>query len=95
MRTHYNDIKDALKHTVGGKTIANIMKAMTSIYVSIGTGFVYSLILLYLMSAYAEAISYICIVLTGLGLFGGSILCWFIRADVIEERGAPGSGTAI
>jgi|TARA_B110000285_G_scaffold137016_1_gene153407 hypothetical protein len=47
------------------------------------------------MSAYAEAISYLCIVFTGLGLYGGSALCYFMRSDVISERGAPGSGTAI
>jgi len=47
------------------------------------------------MSAYAETIAWICIFLTGIGLFGGSVLCWFMRANVVTERGAPGSGAAV
>lgn len=90
LRTGYAKIAKNLAGTAGGKGIADIMTALPSIYWAIGTGFIYSFILLYLMSAYAEAISYICIVLTGLGLYGGSILCWFMRADVMKERGTIG-----
>ena len=71
------------------------MKSLTGIYITIGTGFVFGLVLLYLMSAYAEPIAWVCILLTGIGLFGGSALCWFMRADVVNERGAVGSGQGV
>lgn len=67
------------------------MKALPSIYWTIGTGFIFGMALLYLMSAYAETIAWICIFLTGIGLFGGSALCWFMRSDVVTERGTPGN----
>jgi len=79
----------------GGKIVSTIMKAKTDIYVSVATGFIFAFGLLYLMSAYAETIAWICIFFTGIGLLGGSVMCWFIRADIITERGAPGSGSAI
>lgn len=72
----------------------DIIRAKVAIFVCIGTGFVFSLVLLYLMSAFAETIAWVCIFLTGIGLFGGSVLCWFMRSDVTAERGAPGSGAA-
>jgi len=46
------------------------------------------------MSEYATVIAWLCIILTMLGLFGGAVLCWFMRSDVITERGGPGSVTA-
>lgn len=84
-----------LKSSMIGKGVTDIIKALPSMYWAIGTGFIYGLVLLYLMSAYAEAISWVCIFLTGIGLFGGSALCWFMRSDVIAERQAPGSGAAV
>jgi len=70
------------------------MKAQTPIYVCIGTGFIFALILLYLMSEFAEAIAWVCIFLTGIGLFAGSVLCWFMRSDIKAEMGTAGSGSA-
>jgi len=93
LKTACNGMIKEFKSSAGGKTIMNIIKARVPIFICIGTGFVFSLLLLYLMSAFAEAIAWICIVLTGIGLFAGSILCWFMRADVVNERGAVGSGT--
>ena len=71
------------------------MKAQTPIYVCIGTGFIFALILLYLMSEFAEAIAWVCIFLTGIGLFAGSVLCWFMRSDITTEMGVAGSGNAL
>jgi hypothetical protein len=95
LKTAWVGVANSIKNSAGGRGIADVMKAMTSIYISIGTGFVYGLLLLYLMAAYAEVISWVCIVLTGIGLVGGAVLCYFMRRDVIAERGVEGNGLAV
>jgi len=95
LRDAWKGVYAEIKNSAGGRGISDIMKAMTSIYIAIGTGFIYGLLLLYLMSAYAEVISWVCIVLTGIGLFGGSVLCYFMRRDVVAERGVEGDGAAV
>lgn len=95
LRTVYKTLKAKLMASAGGRVVSDILKAKVSIYISMATAFIYAFVLMYLLSAFAETIAYICIVLTGLGLFGGAALCWFMRADIIAERGDVGDGTAV
>ena len=55
-----------------GKTINNFINAKSAIFISFGMGFVYSLIFLYLMSAFAEQIAWFCVFLVQIGLLGAA-----------------------
>lgn len=91
----YKMLAAELRQSKGGQAIGDIVKALSSIYITVATAFIFSLVLLYLMSAYAETIAWICIVLTALGAFGGAVACWFMRASVIAQRGTAGTDTAL
>lgn len=84
-----------MKQSKGGQAINDIIVSLSSIYISVATAFVFALLFLYLMSAYAKTIAWICIVLTAAGAFGGSVACWFMRASVIAQRGTAGTDTAL
>jgi len=91
----YDAVMFKLRQSKGGQAIDGIIKALSSIYITVATAFIFSLVLLYLMSAYAETIAWICIVLTGLGCFGGSVACFFMRSSIIAQRGVAGTDTAL
>lgn len=82
-KTGYKLLKESLRHSAAGTAIEQIVKAGSSIGISIVTAFIFSCILLALMAAYAQTIAWICIILTMAGLFGGSVACFFMRSDVI------------
>ena len=84
-----------MRASKGGQAINDIIVSLSSIYISIATAFIFALLLLYLMSAYAEAIAWICIFLTAAGCFGGAICCWFMRSSLIADRGVAADGTAL
>lgn len=67
-----------------GKYFNDMYLSSRAIYWSFALGVVYSFIFIYLMSAFAETIAWVCVALVQLGLLGGSIACWFMRASSIE-----------
>lgn len=45
---------------------------------------IYSFVFIYLMSAFAEPIAWICVVLAQLAFIGGAVGGWFYRQDLVK-----------
>jgi len=56
-----------------------------AIYWSFGTGVLYCFIYIYLMSAFAETIAWICVAMAQLGFIGLTVGCWFYRDAEIQK----------
>mmetsp|Transcript_16434 Transcript_16434/g.27865 ORF Transcript_16434/g.27865 Transcript_16434/m.27865 type:complete len:86 (+) Transcript_16434:606-863(+) len=57
-----------------------------AIYWSFGMGVVYSFVFIYLMSAFAETIAWICITLIQLALIAVSVGCLFLWNDLVQKN---------
>jgi len=75
-----------------GQYFHDLYLSSRAIYASMVMGCVYCFAYIYLMSAFAECISWVCIVFTQIGLFGASIMCWMMRQDSINNRTAAHKG---
>lgn len=53
-----------------GQFISDLHESQEAILISFGMGFVYSLVFIYLMSAFAETIAWLCVFLIQIGLLG-------------------------
>jgi hypothetical protein len=60
-----------------GKYFNDLYLSSRAIYWSCAMGMVYCFIFIYIMSAYAETIAWICIALVQIGLIGASVGTWF------------------
>ena len=56
-----------------------------AIYWSFAMGVIYSFAFIYLMSAFAETIAWICVALIQLGLIGAAIAGWVLRSNSVES----------
>jgi len=65
-----------------GKTIKAMIGAKEAMLISFGMAFVYSLIFLYLMSAFAEPIAWLCIALIQIGLIGATAGSFFAFVEL-------------
>jgi hypothetical protein len=70
-------VYEEFKKSGGGKIIMDLYYSSTAIYVSFGLSFVWSLIFIYLMSAFAETLAWCCVVLIQLGLIAFTVLSYF------------------
>jgi choline transporter-like protein 2/4/5 len=77
-----------------GKTIKDMVNAKDAMLISFGMGFVYSLIFLYLMSAFAEPIAWLCVFLIQVGLFGAAAGSFFVYTDLHKKAGMKDLNTA-
>jgi F0F1-type ATP synthase assembly protein I len=64
-----------LTNNPAGRKMQDLYLSSNAIYTSIVMSFVYCILFIYLMSAFAETIAWACIVLTQVGLFAGSGVC--------------------
>lgn len=69
-----------------GSLFVDIALAKNAIIISLFTAIILCVAYIALMSRYSEILCYICIFLTGLGLAGAAVLCWFYRADTLQLR---------
>lgn len=81
MKDAYADFMHSLKGGTIGSYFNDMYMASTSIKISIGMSFVYSLLFIALMSLMAEIICWACIVILQVGLLGLPVLFWLKRMD--------------
>lgn len=77
-RKGFNEMKKALMNSAAGKTLEDLYKSSTSIFMSFGMALVWSLVYIYIMSIFAEALAWCCVVLLQLGLIAASAGCFFL-----------------
>ena len=80
----YEIFKDMFDSSAAGKYVYDLYLSSTSCYLSIFLGVVYSFIYIYLMSAFAEQISWFCIFVLEIFLLGSSLALYMIREDKME-----------
>lgn len=78
-------IKQMFKDTPGASYIEDISKAGRAVKYSCMSGIFYSFVFIYLMSAFAETIAWMCIILVQIGLIGVSAIMWTYRTDEIKN----------
>lgn len=88
LQTGVNSVKAALLQNPAGKYFNDMYLSSRAIYASFGMGVVYCLIYIYLMSAFAEVIAWVCVALAQLGFIGLSVGAWFYRASEIDNMHA-------
>jgi len=66
-----------------GSYLNDIETASFSLIICSVTGFVYSTLLLYFLSMFAETIAWLCIVILQLGLVGGSLIAFYKRSTAL------------
>lgn len=69
--------KAMLMNSSAGRYLEDLYLSSRAIYASFGLGLVWCIIFIYLMSAFAETIAWICVVLIQLTLAGGSAIFYF------------------
>ena len=85
-KTGYKLALDSFKTSSIGSYFNDMYLASKAIYASILMGLVYSIGYIYLMSAFAECIAWVCIGLTQVGLIAGAITCYMMRQTSIDSR---------
>lgn len=68
-----------------GKYFNDLYLSSRAIYWSMGMGVIYCFAFIYLMSAFAETIAWICVVLIQLGLIGLAGFGWFQRGVIADQ----------
>lgn len=63
LKENWASFKEAFKSNKAGSMVYDLYLSSRAIYISIGLSFVYSLLFIYLMSAYAETLAWVCIFL--------------------------------
>lgn len=74
-----------MRKSSAGKYFIDLWKSSTAIFVCMGLAFLYAIIILKLMSLWAEVIAYICVVLLQLGLAGGCVVFIFTYAHAKDS----------
>ncbi len=86
-----NIVKKQIMSGQSGKTITNMVNAKSAILISFVMGFVYSLIFLYLMSAFAEQIAWFCVFLVQIGLLGAAAASFMeyshLKGEAKDQKG--------
>ena len=79
VKTSLNSIFENFKMAMpgGGTFFLDIYNTGAAVGVSFAMGLIYCLLFIYLMSFFAEVISWICIVLVQIGIIGASVLFWY------------------
>jgi len=77
-----------------GKTIKAMISAKEAMLISFGMGFVYSLVFLYLMSAFAEPIAWLCVALIQIGLLGAAVGSFFASVELKKKGKEHGNSAA-
>ena len=72
-------VQEQFRESPGASYIEDISKAGKAVKYSFLTGILYAFVFIYLMSAFAEPIAWLCIVLVQLGLIGVTGLLWTYR----------------
>lgn len=85
-------VREQFKKTAGASYIEDISKAGRAVKYSCLTGILYAFVFIYLLSAFAEPIAWICIVLVQLGLVGVTALMWTYRAEEIKDYNEHSQG---
>jgi len=68
-----------------GKYFNDLYLSSRAIYWSIAMGMIYCFIYIYVMSAFAECIAWVCVAIAQIGLIGLSVGSWFARANEIAK----------
>lgn len=71
-----------------GRYLEDLYLSSRAIYASFGLGLVWCIIFIYLMSAFAETIAWICVVLIQLTLAGGSAVGFFAFTQITKDQDA-------
>lgn len=79
LKTNWVAFKEAFKTNKAGSMVYDLYLSSRAIYISIGLSFVYSLLFIYLMSAFAETLAWVCIIFLQIGLFATSAAALFFR----------------
>ena len=79
MKSGYKLLINSFKTSSIGKYFNDMYLSSDAMFISIVMGLVYCIGYIYLMSAFAECIAWVCIVLTQIGLIGGTISLWMLR----------------
>ena len=75
---------DMFNSSLAGKYVMDLWYSSTSCYVSIALSVVYSLIYIYLMSAFAEPIAWFCIFILQIFLIGSSATLYMLREEKMK-----------
>jgi len=67
-------------NSTAGSSIKDLYLASTAIWISIGLAPVYCMLFIGIMSAFAEVIAWICVVLVQIGLIGASVGCYLWKS---------------
>jgi len=88
----------AFMNSSAGSYVNDLYLSSTAIFASLGMALVYCFLFMAIMSAFAEYISWICIVLVQLGLIAGAVGCFLLRTASKEtydaEEAEVKAGTA-
>lgn len=84
-------MKQAISESDAGGYLLEIYKCSDAIYSSLAMAFVYALLYIFLMSAFAEPIAWCLVFLIQIGLIGATALCYFLWQGA-EEKLANGGG---
>jgi len=85
MKAGWNAALAAFMQNPIGKYFNDLYLSSRAIYWSMAMGMVYSFIYIYVMSAFAECIAWVCVAIAQLGLIGLSVGAWFSRANEIKK----------
>jgi len=69
----------AFMNSSAGSYVNDLYLSSTAIFASLGMALVYCFLFMAIMSAFAEYISWVCIVLVQLGLIAAAVGCFFLR----------------
>lgn len=86
MKNEWIKIKGAFEDSAGGSALVDLGTASKAIMISIALSVVYCLVFIYLMSAYAEPLSWFCIIVFQIGLFAGSGGLFVYRMTVVKDQ---------
>jgi hypothetical protein len=78
-KANWAAFKKAFQSNKAGSMVYDLYLSSRAIYISIGLSFVYSLLFIYLMSAFAETLAWICIFFLQIGLFLASATSFYFR----------------
>lgn len=78
--------KDAFLQNPIGSYFNDLYLSSNAIFISFGMSVVYSFVFIYLMSAFAEPIAWICVVLAQLAFIGGAVAGWFWRVELVKTH---------
>jgi F0F1-type ATP synthase assembly protein I len=84
-------MKQAMTQNAAGRSIQDLYRSSNAIFISMVMSIVYCILFIYLMSAFAEQIAWGIVVITQIGLFAGSAVCFF---EYMETKGQNSATSA-